>query len=88
MPPEQLTSTHVNEIALKRGDQIHFVVDCGPTSEHSDSFHWNPGIRTLSTGQTWVASEAFGARNAKPTDALWQQLAQALLASNEFAFVD
>ena len=86
--PETPTPIHVGETPLRRGDAVHFVVDCGRGNEHSDSFTWNPGIRDLSTGQTWVASEAFSSRNAKPTDALWQQLAQALLASNEFAFVD
>ena len=85
--PTKETPAHFDAIPLRRDETLYFVVASGAT-ENFDSFRWNPGVRDLSTGQTWVASEGFHDDNAKPTSSLWQQLAQALLASNEFAFID
>lgn len=79
--------THLDKVLLKRGDELHFLVASGETDSF-DSIRWNPGIRLKSTSERWVASDGFGSKNAKPKTDLWEQLAQALLASNEFAFID
>ena len=80
------------------GDTIDFVVDCGASLDY-DSYQWRPRVRVISsTSQdvkanfVWNASKEFDKSSAKllPSPKLdaWVQLAQVLLLSNEFAFVD
>ena len=69
------------------GQDIDFVTDCigGPDS---DGFSWRVRIRYEDGArEEFDAEKQFPALPAAPLDR-WQQLAQALLASNEFAFVD
>ncbi len=80
--------TNLNSVSVKRGETIDFVVDCvGNTGW--DTFEWAPRIR-LNDGETeWSAQKDFPLSDPRkdPLDA-WEQLAQALLLSNEFMFVD
>lgn len=80
--------TRVARVDVKGGDTIDFVVDCvGNTS--FDSFEWAPWIRARDERGEWSARRQFqlSEPQAQPLDP-WEQLAQALLLSNEFAFVD
>ena len=71
-------------IEMTEGDTLDFVVGTGEDSE-SDDFEWDPIIR-MGTDE-WKASEDF---QGPPVRQLgpWARLAQVLLASHEFAFVD
>ena len=89
----------VEKIEVQRGDTLDFVVDCRDNPNH-DSFVWAPVIQVVSTSAStagsnpaspgpveWNALKDF----AGPTSAHvgpWEKLAQVLLLSNEFAFVD
>ncbi|MDR3622251.1 MAG: PSD1 and planctomycete cytochrome C domain-containing protein [Paludisphaera borealis] len=85
---------HVAKVAVEPGDTIDFVVDIRD-GLNSDQHLWSPKIRLVApadvkaTSETseWDASRDFTGpptRQLKP----WEQLAQVLLMSNEFLFVD
>jgi hypothetical protein len=78
----------VAAVEVKRGDTIDFVVDCVGNTSH-DTFVWAPLVRAKEGGSEWLASRDFrlSEPQAQPLNP-WEQLAQALLLSNEFAFVD
>jgi Protein of unknown function (DUF1553)/Protein of unknown function (DUF1549)/Planctomycete cytochrome C len=85
--------TVVESLMVEPGEKLDFVVDCLKTSDF-DSFSWAPIIRTkqvagsaTSVVQLWHATNDF---SGPPPARLnpWEQLAQALLVSNEFVFVD
>jgi hypothetical protein len=71
-------------VEVREGDTIDFVVGPGDDSE-SDDFEWAPEIRIDS--DEWKASEDFREPPARKLGP-WARLAQVLLASHEFAFVD
>ena len=69
------------------GQEIDFVTDCIDGPSH-DSFSWRIRIRYEDGArEEFEAEKQFPQPPKHPLDR-WQQLAQALLASNEFAFVD
>jgi hypothetical protein len=71
---------------VEKGDTIDFIVDC-VGNESNDAFMWSPLIKMGAT--TWDAGRDFeGPRSPPITASRWEQLAQVLLLSNEFAFVD
>ncbi len=85
--------TTVESLAVEPGEKIDFVVDCLKSSDF-DSFNWAPIIRTkqvagsaTSVVQLWHSTNDFSGP-APPRLSPWEQLAQALLVSNEFVFVD
>jgi hypothetical protein len=85
--------TAVDSLAVQPGETIDFVVDC-LKSQDNDSFGWAPVIKTkqvagAATGsvQVWHSVNDFSGP-APPRLTAWEQLAQALLVSNEFVFVD
>lgn len=92
--------TSVSGIALKQGDTLDFVVDCGIAGDYSfDSFAWKITITKESppqavagddTGSTWDSTAEFAGPTPKALQPLsaWEKYAQVLLDSNEFAFVD
>jgi len=92
--------TRVNDVHVKAGDTIDFLVDCGRAgSVDSDQFTWKVTITNIPTegiaakdapGGIWNSVEEFTGPAAKPVAPLtpWEKLAQVLLESNEFAFVD
>jgi hypothetical protein len=84
--------THVERVEIARGDTIDFVVD--PRGNDSyDGFVWAPKLRRLAAeGQPapadkWDAQAEFHGPLPPHPDA-WARLAQALLLSNEFVFLD
>jgi hypothetical protein len=71
-------------IAVERGEIIDFVVDSDGDYE-ADDFQWSPVISIAEN--KWDARTAFaGPRIRKLTPR--EQLAQVLLLTNEFAFLD
>ena len=96
--------TKVDPIALKQGETIDFVVDCGRANNVDyDAFEWKvtitkeapaPSQATAAagddTGNTWDSAAEFSGPAPKPSLPLtpWEKYAQVLLESNEFAFVD
>jgi hypothetical protein len=76
----------VEQLIVKAGDTIDFVVDIGGTLSY-DQFLWAP--RNSSGVASWDAKAEFAGPD--PTLLLlkpWEQYAQVLLLSNEFAFAD
>ncbi|MEM7012401.1 MAG: PSD1 and planctomycete cytochrome C domain-containing protein [Verrucomicrobiota bacterium] len=82
--PNSSAQTALTEIELKRGDTLDFVVDDFGNSSF-DSFSWTPEVRST-RGMKWNYVDDFGGpeKFASP----WSIYAQALLATNEFVFVD
>ncbi|HEX3138994.1 MAG TPA: hypothetical protein VHQ87_03010, partial [Rhizobacter sp.] len=67
---------------------LDFVVDC-QANENSDSFGWAPIVALIVGGGTWDARAGFsGPPESRPQLGPWERYAQALLMTNEFAFVD
>ncbi|QDV32574.1 PSD1 and planctomycete cytochrome C domain-containing protein [Tautonia plasticadhaerens] len=81
-------SIGVESLQVRAGDVIDFVVDLRDGLD-SDQFRWAPVITGLGTGgaTTWDARDDF-AGDSTPTLGPWEQLAQVLLMSNEFSFVE
>jgi len=81
------TKTNCELILIMAGQKIDFVTDC-IGDPNSDSFIWRIRLRYEDAGrEEFDAERQFPQPPTQPLDR-WQQLAQALLASNEFAFVD
>ncbi|MCX6954054.1 MAG: DUF1553 domain-containing protein, partial [Verrucomicrobia bacterium] len=84
-------ATAFTDLQVTAGETIDFLVDCGANA-NTDSYTWSPKI-TLTTAdatvQNWDAKKDFNYIE-KPFVPLtpWEALAQVLLLSNEFAFVD
>ncbi len=82
----QETRTVADSIEVKAGDAIDLVTDS--LGEHShDSFEWKVRIQYQAGGETFDSSRELPTERQPPLNN-WEQLAQALMASNEFAFVD
>ena len=87
---------NVAGVAVKAGDTIDFVVECGKDNT-SDSFGWAPVVVLSSANlpggsQRFDATADFGGATAPPAPAVrlsaWEKYAQVLLSSNEFVFAD
>jgi hypothetical protein len=83
--------TWIEEVELRAGEWLDFVVDYRGTLSHDD-FLWAPVIREeeeLGAGKEWNAREAFGGpeETMRPLG-VWEALAQVILLSNEFVYVD
>lgn len=82
----------VDAIAVEAGETIDFLVDIGE-GLNSDQFLWEIRLAGLAPDDgekpalAWDAKRDFPADTATPLNA-WEQLAQAMLCSNEFLFVD
>jgi hypothetical protein len=85
----------LTDLAFQTGDTLDFIVDIAD-GLNSDQFLWSPKltptVHTTGAGgpptpDTWDAEKDF---SAQPKSSLnpWQQLAQVLMLSNEFMFVD
>jgi hypothetical protein len=84
--------TSVSPVRVRPGDQIDFVVDCRE-NDGSDGFNWRVTLRLAdAAGQTrvWNSAEEFTGPpvDQEPSLSPWEKLAQVLLMSNEFAFID
>lgn len=91
--------TSITPITLKQGDTLDFVIDCGPAGNFGwDQFAWalkvtkmpTPGAVAGDDAQSWDSTAEFAGPKPKPPLPLtpWEKLAQVLLQSNEFMFVD
>ena len=67
---------------MKAGEHLWFAVDSRGEQSH-DSFYWAPRLSDV-RGEVANAKDEFGGLGLKPL----AQLAQVLLLSNEFFFVD
>ncbi len=82
------TRTKVERIEVRRGDVVDLVVEPRKTGNH-DSFKFDPTFRLVEPArpQAWSYSKEFHAPTPPPMTP-WEMLAQVLLMSNEFVFVD
>jgi hypothetical protein len=78
--------TNVARHAVNKGETLDFVVDCIGTDAF-DSFSWAPTIVSANGQGDWRADRDFHGPPPPPVNA-WEKYAQALLMTNEFAFVD
>ncbi|MGB8169300.1 MAG: PSD1 and planctomycete cytochrome C domain-containing protein [Chthoniobacteraceae bacterium] len=85
--PKQSIPTNVARVEVKAGDTIDFIVDARG-NDTSDGFRWHPVIG--SDDGNWDAKAQFaGPPPPRPPQLKpWEQYAQVLLETNEFAFVD
>lgn len=80
------SETAGNDTQVKVGDVIDFVVDCRE-NENSDSYQWIVDVNYIGENYRFNSKKDF--TGSQPTSSTpWQQLAQALLLTNEFIFVD
>ncbi|MEO6740273.1 MAG: PSD1 and planctomycete cytochrome C domain-containing protein [Chthoniobacteraceae bacterium] len=89
-------STEALDIAampMGKGDALDFIVDIRD-GLNSDQFLWSPKIIAVASAgaggddvQSWDAQKDFTGPT-KVSLSLWQQLAQTLMLTNEFVFVD
>ena len=80
--PKKQKATKLEGISVKAGEQLWFVVDSRGDQSH-DSFHWAPRLSDAQ-GEVANAQSEFAGPGLKPL----AQLAQVLLLSNEFFFID
>ena len=78
--------THVDKVSVEAGQTIDFVVDCNET-DNSDSFSWPVTIRYQGAAISYDSKRDFSESTLK-RDTIWHQVAQALLLTNEFCFID
>ena len=79
----------VETLDVKRGDSVDFIVDIG-NELNNDQYSWTTVIQEIgSVGKetTWNSQLDFPAQTIDSLDK-WEQLAQVLLCSNEFMFLD
>jgi hypothetical protein len=83
-------ATNPPPIAIQKGDTIDFVTDSRANVE-SDAFNWTVTLRLTTSdkdpGQLWESTTGFHGPLTAPLTR-WQELAQILIMSNEFAFID
>lgn len=75
---------NVDELEVRAGDTLDFLCDIGNKLSHNQ-FLWK--ITIASSDTSWVAQQDFqnqGRQQIEP----WEQLAQVLLSTNEFIFID
>jgi hypothetical protein len=81
-------STILGPAFVEPGETIDFIVDCR-ADDAFDSFNWAPRVRFLSGPGDWDAKRDFtGPQPPAASIDAWTELAQALLSSNEFVFID
>lgn len=87
---QQTTALNVESLAVDAGETIDFVVDIGDVL-NSDQHFWRSTITPLSaSGKSdadWNSESDFPRHRTAPLSP-FEQLAQVLLCSNEFMFVD
>jgi len=77
---------NVNALKVAKGDTVDFIVDIDKIL-NSDQYLWWSTIRESGDGLVWNSEQDFPQNESKLLNG-WEQLAQALLCSNEFMFVD
>ena len=84
----------VIKVEVKKGDTIDFILDCMGNASN-DNFRWTPTVRRLGmpanmndgTKTIWSAQSDFAGPPPPPLMPMGQ-LAQALLMTNEFLYID
>ena len=82
--------TKAETLDVRSGQQIDFVTDCR-TNESYDSFSSTLMVTQIVNGKVqrvWSSEKDFRDRTGANHMDAWSQLAQALLLTNEFVFVD
>lgn len=80
---------NVASLEVEKGETIDFVVDIGEVL-NSDQYLWSATLFEAPAGEqslTWSSQNDFPAKQIIQLTA-WEQLAQTLLSSNEFLFID
>ena len=81
----------VDTVTLKAGEPVDFVAYCG-TNESHDSFHWTISIEQHNPSGTsirhWNSEKDFSPTPPSQRLSPEAQLAQTLLLTNEFTFID
>ena len=86
--------TELPGVTVESGEILDFAVDCRDTTT-SDGFRWSPSLKrnaaanmdSKTTQTVWDAQSDFRAPPPAKLEAL-EQMAQALLITNEFLFID
>jgi hypothetical protein len=82
--------TNAAQLVVQQGDTIDFIVDSRATV-NTDPYNWTVTMRLKPADkkpeQVWESAKDFHGRLSPPLTR-WQELAQVLLMSNEFVFVD
>ncbi len=82
----KVVKTEVPLVMVQKGDVLDFVVSpMGSTA--NDGFGWTPTLRKSGSNEIWSAAAGFGPPPQPPISRL-AMLAQALMLTNEFMFVD
>ncbi|WP_372721320.1 hypothetical protein, partial [Novipirellula sp.] len=76
---------NVDTLTVQPGETIDFIVDINKVL-NSDQYLWDITLEA-SSGESWNATSDFTKDTAEQLDEL-EQLAQVLLCTNEFSFVD
>jgi hypothetical protein len=82
--PKAAVPMNVEHVEVKAGDTLDFIVSCR-ADNNSDSFQWAPILH--GDGVEWNAQTQFP-KPLPPALTPWEKLAQVLLSTNEFVFVD
>jgi hypothetical protein len=90
----EVVTTSVEKVTLRAGEILDFVVDCRQRVA-SDAYRWSPTIRLIvkpeeapvGVQSVWDAQSDFESPPPPPLRPL-EQLAHALLMTNEFLFID
>jgi mono/diheme cytochrome c family protein len=85
----QQVDTRVRFVRVRKGDTIDFVTECRSNPTH-DGFTWTVRLgagRRSRGGSGWKSATQFTGPAPRDLTA-WERLAQVLLISNEFQFVD
>ena len=88
---------NLEALPMQQGDTVDFIVDINE-GLNSDQFLWSPKVAAVPAtavagatdavrSETWDALKDFTGSAAQPLNG-WQQLAQTLMLTNEFVFVD
>ena len=83
---EKEAATNISSHPMKKGEILDFVLDM-QENPSCDSYRWRFTINALDGKGSWDSQSSFSSppeASLKP----WDQLAQALLLTNEFMFVD
>jgi cytochrome c553 len=81
------TGTSVNEVAVRRGDTIDFIVDAGKGGS-GNGFKWAVTIKRLDgASEDWSSVRDFRNPTVSGLSA-WERYAQVLLAAAEFLIID
>lgn len=84
-------ATNTKAFAVRRGDTIDFLADCRENPNH-DSFQWHVTLKQMASdgvanATEWKSDEGFHGTQVEPLGP-WQRLAQTLMLTNEFLFLD